>query len=113
MHGLISLPTGFLAACIKNLSFYAEDRMVPLIEWLEVMWAQGHEKIFFYQEALPPMMEKVVRYYEKLGFVELIQYQNPSVLPTGHPAWIYLNDVLRQMFAVRAQTVPRNDCLMR
>ena len=64
-------------------------------------------------QAVPEQMSRVLEYYERLGFVEVIRYENPGSLPAGHLAWINLNDRLRLVYAARAQMVSRNDCLLR
>ena len=97
------------------MNFYAEDRPVQLIEWLEIQREQGHEKVYLYIQALPPMMEKVAHHYRDSGYVELLPYSYPGDLPHGEPFWVNLKESTESTSQkeLRLQMITRNDCFFR
>ncbi|XP_068228445.1 uncharacterized protein [Palaemon carinicauda] len=97
--------------CVKGMDF-AQDLSVRLVEWLELLFILGADKVFFYKYSLHKNMERVLEYYEKMKKVEVV----PLTLPGDQP-----NNVdLRRSYLKRAiwqkrrnELVPYNDCLYR
>ena len=73
---------------MKNLNFHKRDEPFSLVEWLELMRRQGHEKILVYPQSLPPGMTRVMEHYEAEGFVETRPFSYPAELPDGDEGWI-------------------------
>ena len=107
-----SIP-GYLAACVKNLILYAVDRVVELVEWIEVMRSLGHDRIFIYAHAVPPLMLRALKHYERTGLVELLSFDYPPTCPAGHPQWVHMADDFNKGRCQRTQLITRNDCLLR
>ena len=63
-----------LAVCVKGL-FFPDPSVVPrLVEWLELQFILGVEKIFLYHIMLPPEALAMLRHYERRGLVVLKEF---------------------------------------
>ncbi|KAG0692741.1 hypothetical protein GWK47_027765 [Chionoecetes opilio] len=71
------------AVCGPALFYYHEDFSTRLVEWLELMRAQGFSQVFLHVTEVHPNIIKVLRHYTQEGFVEVTDYTYPSP---------YLND---------------------
>lgn len=67
--------------CVKQLDFLHSDMSVLLIEWLELLFSMGVEKVHMYNLAVHENIIKVLKYYESRGKVEL----RPITLPGHQP----------------------------
>ncbi|XP_069949214.1 uncharacterized protein [Cherax quadricarinatus] len=65
------------AVCGPALYYYHEDFSKRMVEWLEILRAEGIGKVFLYVTDVHPNLEKVLKYYEDDGFVHLINYYYP------------------------------------
>ncbi|XP_037781979.1 uncharacterized protein LOC119578475 [Penaeus monodon] len=72
---------GDFAVCVKGFDFYFQDNTKRLVEWLELLSALGAHKVFYYSLGMNAKMEKMMKYYEDKGFVEVI----PTTLPASQP----------------------------
>ena len=57
--------------CVKSLSFPTDDVSARLVEWIELLFLQGADKVFLYQLNIHPNVSKVLDYYEKKEMVDL------------------------------------------
>ena len=62
-----------IGVCLKVLNFPSEDVSLRLIEWLELLRQLGASKIFIYVLKVNRNIEKVLNYYSKSGFIDLIE----------------------------------------
>lgn len=100
------------AICMKQLDFLYNDMSVILVEWLEVLFSMGVEKVTLYNVTAHENMVKVLRYYEEQGKVEF----RPMTLPGNQPnvpsfyhSYFYHN-MGRQIFF---EDMLFNDCFYR
>lgn len=101
---------GFVV-CVKGMD-YAKDLSLRLVEWLELLFILGADKVYFYKYRLHENMERVLEFYEKQKKVQVV----PLTLPGDQPN----NPDLRSSYLKRAvwqkrrnELVPYNDCLYR
>ncbi|CAL4066201.1 unnamed protein product [Meganyctiphanes norvegica] len=106
-----------IAVCIKGLDFANKDISVYLVEWLELLFTMGVDKVTMYEYALHPNISRVVRHYQDIGLVELIPLTLPGEAPnvptlrhryldTSDSNHIYVNQILNEK-------IPFNDCFYR
>ncbi|KAK8738022.1 hypothetical protein OTU49_004355 [Cherax quadricarinatus] len=65
------------AVCGPALYYYHEDFSKRMVEWLEILRAEGIGKVFLYVTDVHPNLEKVLKYYEDDGFLHLTGYSYP------------------------------------
>ena len=79
-----NLPAGDLkadfAVCLKGMMFRKDDSY-RLVEWLELLFLLGADKIFIYDIGIHPNMTKVLRHYESRGKVDVRKYFLPGEQP--------------------------------
>ncbi|KAL5277428.1 hypothetical protein ACFFRR_002583 [Megaselia abdita] len=98
--------------CVKQLDFLYNDMSVILVEWLEVLFSMGVEKVHLYNVTAHYNMVKVLRYYEEQGKVEF----RPITLPGAQPNipslyhQYFFNNLGRQLFF---EDMLFNDCFYR
>lgn len=98
------------AVCVKGLDFYHEDLSVRLVEWLELLYLLGADKVFFYQLQVHPNISKVLQHYEQRGKVSV----TPLTLPGGQPnapAFQHLYLTKKTNNKRQNELIPYNDCL--
>ncbi|XP_077295621.1 uncharacterized protein LOC143917881 [Arctopsyche grandis] len=98
------------AVCVKGLDFYHEDLSVRLVEWLELLYLLGADKVFFYQLQVHPNITKVLQHYEQQGKVSV----TPLTLPGGQPnapAFQHLYLTKKTNNKRQNELIPYNDCL--
>nr|XP_045581618.1 uncharacterized protein LOC123745283 isoform X1 [Procambarus clarkii] len=101
-----------VAVCGPALYYYHQDFSFRLVEWLELLRAMGISRVFLYETDVHPNMEKVLRYYESQGFVEVTKYSYPPPYdnePSTRRLWTNTHRV--QMFA--QENIYFSDCLLR
>lgn len=111
-HSRGSMPRYSVAVCGPALFFYHQDFSWRLVEWLEILRAQGIAKVFLFETDVHPNLQKVLRYYEKEGFLEVTQYSYPPPYnndPSTRRLWTLVNRV--EMF--KQERMYFNDCLLR
>lgn len=65
------------AVCGPALYYYHKDFSARLVEWLELLKAQGFGKVFLYVTDVHPNITIVLRYYVEEGFVQVTDYTYP------------------------------------
>ncbi|XP_063587802.1 uncharacterized protein LOC134765072 [Penaeus indicus] len=102
---------GKYAVCVKGMDF-RKDISHRLIEWLELLFILGAEKVFFYKYSVHPNIDKVLDYYTKQGKVVVLSLTLPGDQPNEPQLRsLYLKrDVWQKR---RNEIVPYNDCLYR
>ncbi|CAL4066825.1 unnamed protein product [Meganyctiphanes norvegica] len=98
------------AVCVKGLDFLHDDLSVRLVEWLELLFLVGANKVFFYQLEVHHNISKVLNYYQNQGKVEV----TPITLPGEQPnipglLHMYLKSKLTNKRL--NELIPYNDCL--
>lgn len=99
------------AVCVKGMDF-EDDLSLKIIEWLELLYILGADKVFIYKYMVHRNVEKVLDYYENEGKVKVL----PLTLPGEQPnepklRSLYLKKSTWQKR--RNELVPYNDCLYR
>ncbi|KAG0720361.1 hypothetical protein GWK47_048638 [Chionoecetes opilio] len=100
------------AVCGPALFYYHEDFSTRLVEWLELMRAQGFSQVFLHVAEVHPNIIKVLRHYTQEGFVEVTDYTYPSPYlndPDLRRLWVLVER--SKMFA--QENVYFNDCILR
>ncbi|XP_063607392.1 uncharacterized protein LOC134782012 [Penaeus indicus] len=98
------------AVCVKGSEFYTGDMTVRLIEWLELHFAMGANKIFYYDFGMNRRLTKTMEYYTKKGLVEVIPLTLPDDQP-NIPGLVY--KYLDAKFKYQHEVIPYNDCYYR
>ncbi|XP_042877223.1 uncharacterized protein LOC122256526 [Penaeus japonicus] len=101
-----------VAVCGPALYYYHEDFSVRMVEWLEILRAQGFAKVFLSVTDIHPNLERVLRYYEAEGFVGITRFSYPEPYvnePSIRRLWFLLEKPKR--FAM--QNVYFTDCALR
>ncbi|XP_044260704.1 uncharacterized protein LOC123008768 [Tribolium madens] len=105
-------PKKNFVVCVKGLFFPFDDKSQRLVEWIELLWLLGAEKIHFYEFSVHPNIKKLLNYYENLGKVVVTPLSvagsvsnNPKVL----------GKFFREKITERRlqEVIPYNDCLYR
>ncbi|XP_071549685.1 uncharacterized protein [Panulirus ornatus] len=65
------------AVCGPALYYYNDDFSVRLVEWLELLRAQGFSQVFLLETDVHPNIQKVLRYYEAHGFLGITKFSYP------------------------------------
>jgi hypothetical protein len=65
------------AVCLKDFDF-KDDNSMWMIEWLEILKLLGANKVFIYVLKIHPKTLKALKFYEKRGFVKIINYAMPN-----------------------------------
>lgn len=65
------------AVCGPALFYYQEDFSVRLVEWLELLRAQGFVQVFLYVADVHPNITEVLRHYVQEGFLQVTDYNYP------------------------------------
>ncbi|XP_037801383.1 uncharacterized protein LOC119596287 isoform X2 [Penaeus monodon] len=105
-------PLWNVAVCGPALFYYHDDISIRLVEWLELLRAQGFAKVFLLQTTVHPNIEKVLQYYEQEGFVGITQFSYPVPYanePTLRRLWVLMERV--KLFAM--ENIYFTDCLLR
>ncbi|KAK7071052.1 hypothetical protein SK128_020932 [Halocaridina rubra] len=97
------------AVCVKGMDF-TKDLSARLLEWIELLFLLGADKIFFYNFRVHKNMEKVLNYHERKGKVKVIPLSLPGDQPNDPDTrTFYLKRATWQKR--RNEVVPYNDCL--
>ncbi|XP_069172171.1 uncharacterized protein [Procambarus clarkii] len=99
------------AVCVKGLDFYI-DKTVRIVEWLELLFLLGADKVFLYNMGLQPSINKVLKYYERLGLVDVKKLSLPGEQPNERNL---LHKYLKNKGLHKRQNevIPYNDCFYR
>ena len=70
------------AVCVKGLNLLQDnDLSAKFVQWIEVLKIMGADKIFLYEWALHPDIQRVLNYYAKKGVVDLTKISLPGNQP--------------------------------
>ncbi|XP_042209573.1 uncharacterized protein LOC121857557 [Homarus americanus] len=96
--------------CVKGLLYGNNDQSVRLIEWLEVLFQLGANKVVIYDLNIPYNMTRVLNYYQKRGQVQVIPLTLPGYLPNLASI---MSQYLKRKYTTKRQNevIPYNDCL--
>ncbi|GMT18969.1 hypothetical protein PFISCL1PPCAC_10266, partial [Pristionchus fissidentatus] len=101
-----------VAVCVKGLDFQ-EDLSSNLIEWIEWQFLFGADTITLYVYSVSPATERVLRWYESQGRIELIWIDLPGEdsphIPISRSLYMKRNRQQKR----RHELIPYNDCLYR
>lgn len=100
------------AVCGPALFYYHEDFSVRLVEWLELLRAQGFNQVFLYVTDVHPNITLVLRHYVREGFVQITDYTYPPPYvnePSLRRLWTLVER--QKMFA--QENVYFTDCVLR
>ncbi|KAK3887837.1 hypothetical protein Pcinc_008064 [Petrolisthes cinctipes] len=108
-----STRTGWVpAVCGPALYYYSNDFSWRLVEWLELLRAQGFGQVFLYDTGVHPNVSKVLHHYREEGFIEVTDYNYPPPYvnePSIRRLWTLSER--QRMFA--QENVYFTDCLLR
>ncbi|KAG0714438.1 hypothetical protein GWK47_014154 [Chionoecetes opilio] len=99
------------AVCVKGLDI-DNDISVNIVEWLELMFLLGADKVFLYDYGSHPNITKVLRHYAARGKVDLKRLTLPGVQPN-------VRGLTRRYHKAKVtnkrqnEIIPYNDCLYR
>lgn len=113
LHVINEIPEskGTFAVCVRGRHLL-KDTSPRLIEWMELLYVLGADKIFFYNFYTHPNISKVIDHYVALGKAEV----TPISLPGGRPNFpllqhYYLSHHPQQQYV--NEIILYNDCLYR
>ncbi|XP_069939105.1 uncharacterized protein [Cherax quadricarinatus] len=101
-----------VGVCGPALYYYQQDFSSRVVEWLELLKAMDIARVFLYETEVHPNLQKVLRYYETSGFLEVTRYHYPPPYdndPNTRRLWTNLNR--HEMFA--QENIYFSDCLLR
>ncbi|KAK8400303.1 hypothetical protein O3P69_003179 [Scylla paramamosain] len=99
------------AICVKGMTF-SDDVSVRLVEWLELQFLLGVDKVFLYNFEIHPNITKVLKFYESQGKVVLKSLTLAGEQPIIRGlVELYLNT--KVMHKLQQEVIPYNDCLYR
>ncbi|XP_064084261.1 uncharacterized protein LOC135199996 [Macrobrachium nipponense] len=101
------------AVCVKGMSFPFVDFSVRLVEWLELLFILGADKVFFYDYDMHPNISKVLSYYEEQGRVEVIKLPLSGRRPNAFGLLNMFLGFIGKIPKEHEETVPYNDCFMK
>nr|KAG5712761.1 hypothetical protein BaRGS_029816 [Batillaria attramentaria] len=107
-----SPPGGYssnFTVCVKPINFYY-SRAYELVEFIELNRMLGADKLVFYIFSVGPNAESVLRWYETVGIVELVDWKLPSHIIVRH--WPITKGETEEIHAF-GQIGSSNDCLHR
>ncbi|XP_050725350.1 uncharacterized protein LOC127003037 [Eriocheir sinensis] len=99
------------AVCVKGLDIGA-DISLRIVEWLELLFLLGADKVFMYDLGVHPNVSRVLRHYEAEGRVDLRTLTLPGDQPNARGL---VRPFLRAKITSKRQNelIPYNDCLYR
>nr|XP_053627892.1 uncharacterized protein LOC128685389 [Cherax quadricarinatus] len=100
------------AVCGPALYYYHEDFSKRMVEWLEILRAEGIGKVFLYVTDVHPNLEKVLKYYEDDGFLHLTGYSYPPPY-INEPSLRRLWTLVEQYKMFAQENIYFTDCLLR
>ena len=101
------------AVCVKGLNLLQDnDLSAKLVQWIEVLSIMGVDKIFLYELALHPGIQKVLNYYVEKGVVDLTKTSLPGNQPNEK---VQLNEYFKKYVLDKRVNlnIHLNDCFYR
>ena len=99
------------AVCVKGMDVDV-DISVRMVEWLELLFLLGTDKVFFYDLGIHPNISKTLRYYESKGKVDVKRLTLPGEQPN-------VRGLVRRYLKAKIinkrqnEIIPYNDCFYR
>lgn len=88
---------------------FLNDLSVRLVEWMEVLFSMGVEKIFFYELQVHPNVSKVLNYYKNQSKIEVTKITLPADQPnTSSFQYMFLKNKITNKRL--DELIPYNDC---
>ena len=98
------------AVCVKGLDYLHTDLSVRLVEWLELLFVLGADKVYLYDLGVHPNITKILKYYENIGKVEVTPITLPGEQPNV-PGLIHMYFNYKRTNKRQNELIPYNDCL--
>ncbi|KAH8262230.1 hypothetical protein KR038_002847 [Drosophila bunnanda] len=98
--------------CVKGFDFPYFDLSERLIEWFELQRLLGASRIYAYMYDVHPAVQRVLDYYQRIGYLEL----RPLTLANGMPRLRHYQHLLLQQRKLEKrlnELIPYNDCFYR
>ncbi|EDW07228.2 uncharacterized protein LOC6584255 [Drosophila mojavensis] len=98
--------------CVKAFDFPYVDLSARLIEWFELQRLLGASRIYAYIYDVHPAVQRVLDYYQRIGFLEL----RPLTMANGMPRLRHYQHQLlqhRRLIKRLNELIPYNDCFYR
>lgn len=98
--------------CVKGFDFPYVDLSERLIEWFEMQRVLGAARIYAYMYDVHPAVQRVLDYYQRIGFLEL----RPLTMANGMPRLRHYQHMLlqqRRLITRLNELIPYNDCFYR
>lgn len=100
------------AVCVKGLDFLHTDMSLRLVEWIELLYILGADKIFIYELQTHPNISRILQYYERKGLVSVKQLTLPGSQPNA-PFLQHLYLTRKYLHKRQNEVIPYNDCFYR
>ncbi|MPC21722.1 hypothetical protein E2C01_014718 [Portunus trituberculatus] len=99
------------AVCVKGMDVN-EDISLKIVEWLELLFLLGADKVFLYDLGIHPNISKILEHYESKGKVDVRSLTLPGEQPTARGL---VRRFLKAKITHKRQNevIPYNDCLYR
>ncbi|XP_063880618.1 uncharacterized protein LOC135111326 [Scylla paramamosain] len=99
------------AVCVKGMDF-DEDISLRMVEWFELLFLLGADKVFVYDLGIHPNISKILKHYESKGKVDVRSLTLPGEQPTARG--LVRRYLQAKIFSKRRnELIPYNDCLYR
>ena len=97
------------AVCVKGLSITDSSYSVKMVEWLELLFILGVEKVYIYEYELTSTIRNVLDYYEKQSKVKVHKLHLPKNYQSiqGFHNKIINENSIEKLFL---EMIPYNDC---
>ncbi|XP_073418898.1 uncharacterized protein [Dendrobates tinctorius] len=102
--------TDNFTVCISAL-FGQYNNVLQMIQGIEMYRLLGASRVTIYNNSCSPAVDKILRYYNQQGIVEVVQWPIDQHLLTSS-AWLYAKG-LRSQIGYYGQTATLNDCIYR
>ncbi|CAG0912400.1 unnamed protein product [Notodromas monacha] len=103
-----------LAVCVKRFHHVHDEPVFNMIEYLELVRILGAEKVYIYiLEPQPnPKIERIIKYYEVQGFLEVSRITIPGKRPNSPILRHLYLDHYRHLEWI-LELIPADDCLLK
>lgn len=99
------------AVCVRGMIF-SNDESLRLVEWLELLFLFGADKVFFYEMAVHPNISKAFKHHQSRGQIDVKRFSLPGEEPNilGLLEGFFGN---HPHFESGRDNIPYNNCLYR
>lgn len=99
------------AVCVKGVVFH-NDVSLRIVEWLELLFLLGADKVFLYDLGIHPNVSRVLRHYKAQDRVDVRRLTLPGNQPNARGLVLpYLN--AKYIHQWQNELIPLNDCFYR